>query len=846
MAYPTSKTTTILQLQNLNVRNNANAPISSLYTLFANGNGETYWAETISPRILSSLRYSTLETYIRLSTLTENVYEEISTTVLYYVSSLTTTNTTLSTQIGILDTSINSSISSLRINDSTLYGEIKSLSTSFANDFYILSNSLNHTLYVNYLSTLYYGNSSLFRISSYSTFFGDLYEVTNECEAGLSSLSTALYTQNTSTYSSLLDLFNTQLQTSIVSTTDSLQSILNAIVQDGQFSTLSTVITTQLLSTSDGLYEYISTNDVFLYSGITNLNDMLQSTSVLLSSYNDEINAVAELSTNLYSTLFVWVSSYVSSSQSAQNTSTLSTFQIVAENLSTLTSTYISYSTTTYIDISTLQSTVIQTNFDITNVQFETSTLASLYITGGIYNSFLTLAPYASTVITKYQSANQLLVNNTVLSSCQNVYADVVSTFYTPKTYTPQYIFLQNSTFNGSLDFQNFRNFYIYIYGIIDGVEPYRIDYQSNALAGLNYQQGNIFLNVNTLGQTYTLNDGKLQLNLNHFGLPTTINESYNPNIGNADYITQYNYIINNNIVYTNFVNIYPRTPIMSTWVSPLSFYYGSVYVSSDPYGTNAVNDRDLYWRGEQALVQWSRVPVANVQISVDVIANGSTFSTYGPFDLNISTTIVTLPYISQTTNIDSNGNFTGGVVSTIIRSYITGQFTFHADYVVFVVVPSFMSFSMQNGLTTSNFIMGSEFIIADDDGTIPNLMNNVCYISSFELSNTSTVSQSYNDDPNYVCSNLFQPDAVSSFIGPTLDGINPDISTFLYTQFDTSLSTLQPVSSLVFQTVTDPTAPTYGSNIAGTIINVCVQQNSLYYFSSLVLTNSTLQTFQF
>jgi hypothetical protein len=63
-------------MNNLLFRTAANAPISSMYTLYANGRGQTFWAPSVSPANLSSIstsisyQNSTIGSYID----TLNVY----------------------------------------------------------------------------------------------------------------------------------------------------------------------------------------------------------------------------------------------------------------------------------------------------------------------------------------------------------------------------------------------------------------------------------------------------------------------------------------------------------------------------------------------------------------------------------------------------------------------------------------------------------------------------------------------------------------------------------------------------------------------------------------------------
>ena len=69
MAYNTTQTLDTLLLRGLNFRTPANAAISSQYTLYANGGGQTYWSNSISPTDLSTLS-TTIQTNISSMTST--------------------------------------------------------------------------------------------------------------------------------------------------------------------------------------------------------------------------------------------------------------------------------------------------------------------------------------------------------------------------------------------------------------------------------------------------------------------------------------------------------------------------------------------------------------------------------------------------------------------------------------------------------------------------------------------------------------------------------------------------------------------------------------------------------
>ena len=119
MAFTTTQTLDTVLLRGLNFRTPANAPISTTYSLYANGQGQTYWSNSVSPANLSTL-----------STGIERLGSNVNSTFLTVFSTLNFQ----STYIGSTQQWIFSSVSSLTRNDAAL-----------SNSFNILSNQLNIT-----------------------------------------------------------------------------------------------------------------------------------------------------------------------------------------------------------------------------------------------------------------------------------------------------------------------------------------------------------------------------------------------------------------------------------------------------------------------------------------------------------------------------------------------------------------------------------------------------------------------------------------------------------------------------------------------------------------------------
>ena len=99
MAYPAGANLNNLLLQQLSFRSGGNYPISSLYTLYANGQGQTYWSNSVtadSVAVLSTnVGNAIVSSYVELSTLiddigTSTIIGEFSTFKYYTYSSIST------------------------------------------------------------------------------------------------------------------------------------------------------------------------------------------------------------------------------------------------------------------------------------------------------------------------------------------------------------------------------------------------------------------------------------------------------------------------------------------------------------------------------------------------------------------------------------------------------------------------------------------------------------------------------------------------------------------------------------------------------------------------------------
>jgi hypothetical protein len=143
--------------------------------------------------------------------------------------------------------------------------------------------------------------------------------------------------------------------------------------------------------------------------------------------------------------------------------------------------------------------------------------------------------------------------SNAVTRGNSTVVGNIVSTLI-----TDQQFLLTGSNFLANLDFQNFQNFLIYVSTpIVNGPSSYTITYNSNAISNLNFKNGLITVGVNTVGNGYTFNNGRMQIETYTLGIPTTIFSEIEPSISNTLTRYIYKYVILNNVVYTNLLNFY-------------------------------------------------------------------------------------------------------------------------------------------------------------------------------------------------------------------------------------------------------------------------------------------------
>jgi hypothetical protein len=694
---------------------------------------------------------------------------------------------------------------------STIYGVNNNLTVGIST---LAQSTLNLTISYSTFSTNY--------ISDYSTIFGlnvlnSTYIQNLQYQFDIITTSSIL----ASIYSSFIDL-EYYTSTLVGSTNASFLAFESSVL-------VSTGI--QNVSTSAGYFDYYvstlydSTLSTLITSTIAFTSSMvstLYSTSYtyLISSLN---STIFELTDDYNSTISSYTYIYISTVEDNYNSSVL---QYLSAPSGALLSTY---SSLNYFALSTFQSTsggqladqstlfystFLQWNSSVTQL---TSTASSLiYIQSSVIAS--TLIGYPSTLTYYLNSTNTYVLqyttvqaNNTLLlieNSTTTTYNQFVndlqaasSTAALSSIYTFNNMVLTGVTSTATMDMASYRNFYITIYDITDGI-PYVVNYINNTISALDYRSGLITINVNTVGSPYTYNGGRLRFDVNRWGMPTTTNGNIIPYISSAAYTVQYMYNIINSVVYTNLLNIYPVLAIQNPYVDPTTVL--DVYVSSlGMYSPTA------FWRGSPVVVSWTNYTFypylstlnANVDILLDVVVAGSTITSYGPYPFSQSTATVYAPYLT---------NQQYPVIPTRVEIYVAGLEAQAAVLTFSTIIPGLDNLTLTPfgypgilGFPTygfgPNWIGGTELVALTDNqavplyGMTPNIItSNNTFINTYSY---------YNNNPLYVPSNLL--DGVFNTLGMysmavTLTNVNYGSITGPYQFYDETA--MMTYSSLRFR----------------------------------------------
>lgn len=706
MAFTNSQNIVNLQVQNLSFIPQNNTPIQSGYGLFINANGFVYFDK--------ALDFSSLT---RLSTDVHSYIDSIDASTL---STLYTHGSQLSQQSTLID---------------KLCKDVGGIST----------------FVVNQLSTSYYSTntiliSTLYGISSFSSFGVQLGALETLIQSGLSTLSTTLSVENSYTYTTLQTSIRTVQVASQTYTDNKVANLASGVPTSSDMQKFSTTITKQLLSSVTGITATNASQTNFLQGQIYNLQQNL----TMLPSFGDRITNLESMSTNLSTVTNSWISSYVQLALLPQTsniyTSISSLSTVIGTNQTTNTQTASSLSqsisqlSTSYTvaseNLSTLSSQLI-------NLNYQVSSITTSGVIGSVTFSINQLSNYTLNLLNSMYISSQMLeqtlysttvsINQSVATSffstyVQSVYASTVSA--TTQTYTnsistlvstiyefgistivvqtissiPFYtstamIGLQSQIVSNAntalqnflnglkplysyttlditgsnpyalLNFSTYRNFQITIHDIGNATSNIRISYDPALIKDMDYARGCIFLHVSTPGQSYTLNNGKLEFDVYRWGVPTTVWGNAIPTIANSQYTIEYEYTIVQQTVFTNLLAVYPILYVSAFHVYIDNSTSDATTYAGFPFGLS------FYWNCFDGAKQYlsESSPHFDTTVTIDVAYQYDTQYNFSIMNLPFQS-----PYPSAGTSLQTGGANTlpkGSQNQTVtFTARITGQ----------------------------------------------------------------------------------------------------------------------------------------------------------------------------
>ena len=701
-------------------------------------------------------------------------------------------STFVSTSQGIQDSTIQSSILSLSyLNSSLTVSTVQNYST-FLNFSSFAISSFGGQL--SSISTLSWQVSSLmyeYSILTTSSILGGIYSSFVQLEIYTSSVIVAndlifkstLFNSTINLVSTTaVNYFNYYVSTMYASTLSTLipstQAYYSSIVSTTLWFALSTATSTINIvaaSSADAFYSTTSSlTKILLDSTATQLNssingNLILPTQALLSTFSTSFGS----SINTYSTQFytqLGTQSTMFSSLYCFYSSALSTLFISSANalrlLSTQTSTFISSASGQLSTFSTQFWRQLSTQTGIYN-----SSIAAVTIGLNSTIASTTTAIYSFTISSATSTLN--VIQNSTIQSYNNFVAGLnnsLSTASYSSLYTEQVLNLTSNTSNGVMDMATYRNFNINVYNILSTNTQYRLSYSQNTLLGLNYRTGFIFINVSTVGQSYTSNNSQLQFDAYQWGLPTTVFGSVYPYISNADYTLQYQYVIQNNTLFTSLMNVYPRIRIQTAAITPVAYNVFN-------YATNSVYS-SIVWRGSPVTVSWTKysffpsslgAPPFNPNILIDMRINNSTVAEYGPYPFESTSAVVNAPYL---TGVQSSN-----ILDTTVRVYIAGAVNQAATSSFFTLMPTFDVVRMLSPqLPARAYVGGNELAAVTDVGSYPLYSTNVTFT-------TISGQPSFDGSSNFIPQNI--NNGIINHVGAV--GANP---TQLFVNANPNLST--------------------------------------------------------
>lgn len=726
----------------------------------------TLTGSTIDNLYISSIYpiNSTLSSYgIRISTL-----ESQSTSL--YSTSYMWISTFVSTSQGYQNIDIQSSITSLLDTQSSML-----VSTSvFISTFGTLSSIL--------ISSIEYNNSTVkslesqvstltiaYSVLTTSSILLDIYDSFVNLEVYTSTIlinalwsndlvfkSTLIASTTTIVSTTALAYFNYYVSTMYESTLSTLipstQAYYSSIVSTTTWYTISTTTSSMIGISNESATAYYSTTSsltkILLDSTTTQLNssitgNLIIPTQILLSSFSTIFGTNINTYSSVFGTQITSQSTTFNSFYSWASTS-YSTIYTSSMNQMLFMSTQTGVNNSTaYAQLST-QSTMFSRQLSTQTLQFN-STLAAMGITFASTLTSTNNALFFQTSVTAASTLNN--IQYSTLQTYSNFVTSLVnasSTITLSSLFTEQVLDLTGASSNAVMDLATYRNFNVNVYNIMSSNAMYRLSYSSNTLLGLNYRTGFIFINVSTVGQTYTSNSSQLRFEVYQWGLPTTVYGAIYPYISNADYTLQYQYVIQNNRMYTNLMNVYPRIRVQNiSYTSILSNVMNFNNVNDPPFN-------NVFWRGSPVLVNWSNysffpsslgAPPFNPQVLLDVRINNSTVAEYGPYSFDTTSAIINAPYLS--------GIVSCNIFETQVRAYIAGAVNEAAITNFFTLMPTFDQIILRAPpLQNTVYVGGTEIAAVTDVGGYP--------LYSTNITMTSVSGQiSYNNTSNFIPQNV-------------------------------------------------------------------------------------------
>jgi hypothetical protein len=657
MAYPTGANLNNLLLQQLSFRTGGNYPISSLYTLYANGQGQTYWSNSVNPDSLSTLSSAVgnaiLSTYVELSTLINTIAPS-----------------TIVAELSTFEHYTYSSISTLFYYQNILLAQSTNLNYAFLST----ANSFQIQLDSYYQSTLNATNSTVSALVGFSSFYQLISTQNSSFAYALSSMSTGIGLQDAITSTLLINYINTELYSTSQWTYAQISSLTSTSATKTQLGAVSTSINYALLSTSTGLSTEINNlnDDIALNSTFINYS-LLSTSDNLLTTIDTLSGELSYLSTGLIS-----LSGEVSSYQ-YYNLSTISSLSLQVSTLTSLTNT---------------------NTAELFSLNQQVSVITTSSILEGIYSTFIQLEAYTVELFYALELSTMLFLESTNTayvefsqSSISGLEVQLTSTFDSyisslisttnQSIYTlsgeisttaagasaivssingVQLIQLNSNNFIGSLDFANYRNFIVQVNDIVDlANSTYSVSFDPTTLGNIALQQGVIMLDISTNTQDYTQNNNKLALNLNSWNTINTPTYTIFPMLANSAYKMEYIYSVYNNSVYTSLVNIWPYQNTSNLIVSSIDSN-----LAIDPTNIN------IYSTGTVLEIDWDMylfstfVTGFSSFVNVDVDISGVLIQTYGPFSYTQSTVQIAMP----------DGGYAPGTpdVPAVFKSYVVGE----------------------------------------------------------------------------------------------------------------------------------------------------------------------------